>query len=502
MKQVYALKTHPFNHRLYILITLAFFLMSSPFVFAQVPLKINYQAILRNSNNQLIPDTRVGIRISILQGSVDGTPVFVETHNLFTNENGLVTLEIGGGDVVSGDLGSIDWMNGPFFLKTEVDPGGGTDYTMQGVSQLLSVPYALFSAKAANAFSGDYNDLVNAPDLSGFLTEETDPLFSNSAAVNITGEDITKLNNLSGVNTGDQDLSGYVQISTLPMVVPDNEKDPLFDVSIAKGITAEDTVRWNQKLDSYTETDPFFSTSVARGITEQDTAYWNHKLDAEVDGSVTNEIQTISRHGLTVTLSKDGGSFTDSVNVYKAGKDIEISADNTISVRSYKVGDIAFGGIVIWVDGSGRHGLVCSKEDLSTGIRWYAGTNGRTRAVGDGPYAGFMNTSIIISSQVAIGDDGGDYAAYLCSKLVVKDGDKSYGDWYLPSKEELMLIYRNIATINAAATAAKGTVCESEYYWSSTEYSKEQAWKMNLTTGQVAHYYKSYAARVRAIRSF
>ncbi|MCD6202637.1 MAG: DUF1566 domain-containing protein [Bacteroidales bacterium] len=503
MKQIYALKKQKptGNYMLPILVTLVFILMSSPLVFAQVPLKINYQAILRNHDNQLIPDTRVGIQISILQGSVDGTPVYVETHNVFTNENGLVTIEIGGGDIVSGDLESIDWMNGPYFLKTAVDPNGGTDYTIQGVSQLLSVPYALFSAKAANAFSGDYTDLVNAPDLSGFLVEETDPLFSNSAAINITDEDITKLSNLSGINTGDQDLSGYVQISSLSMVVPANETDPVFTLSVANEITAEDTVRWNRKLDSYTETDPLFSTSVASGITQQDTGYWNHKLDTEVDGSVTNEIQTISRQGLTVTLSKGGGSFTDSVNVYTAGKDIDI-ADNTISVRPYNIGDIAFGGIVFWVDGSGRHGLVCAKEDLSTGMRWYAGTYGNTRALGDGPYAGFMNTSVIISSQVAIGDDGKDYAALLCSKLIVKDEDKSYGDWYLPSKEELMLMHKNLDAINAAATASKGTTCESNYYWSSTEYDNEQAWKMNLVTGEVVHYYKTYAARVRAVRSF
>ncbi len=486
--------------RLFLVVFFSF--LASSVILAQAPLKINYQAVVRDRNNQLVPDTRVGVRLSILQGSADGSPVYVETHNLYTNANALITLVIGDGDVVSGDLGSIDWMNSPYYLKVELDPKGGTDYVEIGSSELVSVPYALFAGKAANAFSGDYNDLINKPDLTVYLTEEADPFFTSSPAMAITDEDLTKLNNLSGVNTGDQDLSPYVLISTLPMVVPANETDPVFGLSVAKGITAEDTAYWNGKMDKFTETDPVFSASVAAGITEQDTSYWNHKLDAEVDGSVTNEIQTISRHGLTVTLSKGGGSFTDSVNVYKAGKDIEISADNTISIRSYKVGDIAFGGIVIWVDGSGRHGLVCSKEDLSTGIRWYAGTYGLTRAAGDGPYAGFMNTSIIISSQVAIGDDGGDYAAYLCSKLVVKDGDKSYGDWYLPSKEELMLIYRNIATINAAATAAKGTVCESEYYWSSTEYDKEQAWKMNLTTGQVAHYYKTYAARVRAVRAF
>jgi hypothetical protein len=417
---------------------------------AQAPLKIRYQAIIRDNHNQLLPKSRIGLRVSILQGSVNGTPVFVETHNRFTNENGLLSIVIGAGDVVSGDLGSVDWRNGPYYLKTEIDPDGGTNYSIKGVSEFMSIPYALFAENAANAFSGDYNDLINTPDLSVFLTQETDPVFTTS---------------------------------------------------VAGGITEADTARWNRKPDSLDEKDPVFGVSVAGGITEQDTSYWNHKLDAEVDGSVTNEIQTISRHGLTVTLSNNGGSYTDSVNVYTAGKDIDIT-DNTISLRTYKVGDPAFGGIVFWVDGSGRHGLVCTKEDLSTGMRWYAGTYGNTRALGDGPYAGFMNTSVIISSQVAIGDDGGDYAALLCSKLVVKDGDKSYGDWYLPSKEELMLMHKALEAINTTAVSSKGAACESSYYWSSTEYDQEQAWKMNLVTGDVVHYYKTYAARVRAIRKF
>jgi uncharacterized protein (TIGR02145 family) len=59
------------------------------------------------------------------------------------------------------------------------------------------------------------------------------------------------------------------------------ETDPLFTNSVARGISAEDTVRWNAKFDSYTEVDPFFNGSVAKGITAADTAKWNHKLSVE-----------------------------------------------------------------------------------------------------------------------------------------------------------------------------------------------------------------------------
>ncbi|MCF8235703.1 MAG: hypothetical protein K9G67_03375 [Bacteroidales bacterium] len=127
------------------------------------------------------------------------------------------------------------------------------------------------------------------------------------------------------------------------------------------------------------------------------------------------------------------------------------------SPTTYSVGDFAQGGIVFWVSETGQHGLVCAKEDQSTGVRWYAGTYGFTRATGNGPFSGELNTSIIISSQVSIGDDGSNYAAQICNDLQVTEGGKTYGDWYLPSKGELNLMYQNKATIAATAGTNGGS---------------------------------------------
>ena len=68
-----------------------------------------------------------------------------------TNENGLVTLEIGGGTPVIGTFAGIDWSTGVFFIKTEIDLSGGASYSIEGTSQLLSVPYALHSKNAETA---------------------------------------------------------------------------------------------------------------------------------------------------------------------------------------------------------------------------------------------------------------------------------------------------------------------------------------------------------------
>lgn len=126
-------------------------------VFAQSPEKMSYQAVIRNSSNQLITGHVIGIKISILQGSITGTPVYVETQTTTTNANGLVTVEIGNGTVVSGVFSTINWSNGSYYIKTETDPNGSNNYTITGTSQLLSVPYALY------AKTSDYNNLTNKP---------------------------------------------------------------------------------------------------------------------------------------------------------------------------------------------------------------------------------------------------------------------------------------------------------------------------------------------------
>jgi hypothetical protein len=82
---------------------------------AQAPQKMSFQAVVRNSNNQLVSNAAVGMRISVLQVSANGTPVYVETQNVSTNDNGLATLEIGTGFVVSGTFAGINWANGPYF---------------------------------------------------------------------------------------------------------------------------------------------------------------------------------------------------------------------------------------------------------------------------------------------------------------------------------------------------------------------------------------------------
>lgn len=126
--------------------------------------KMSYQAVVRNSANALVQNSPVGIKISLLEGSITGPAVYVETHSAQTNENGLLNLQIGGGSVVSGTYTNGIYWGQPYFLKTEIDPLGGVNYSITSTSELLSVPVSNFAYVSGSLhgsswdFVGSYKD--------------------------------------------------------------------------------------------------------------------------------------------------------------------------------------------------------------------------------------------------------------------------------------------------------------------------------------------------------
>ena len=131
-------------------------------LFAQAPpRKMSYQLVVRDANNELVVNSLVGLRISILEDNINGVTVFAETHSVTTNANALATVELGTGTLLVGtNLADIDWAHHDYFISAEIDPAGGNSYTITGKQQLLTVPYAYYSGKTAYF---DYNDLDNKP---------------------------------------------------------------------------------------------------------------------------------------------------------------------------------------------------------------------------------------------------------------------------------------------------------------------------------------------------
>jgi hypothetical protein len=167
-------------------------------VLAQSPDLMSYQAVLRDAQNDLITNQAVAVQISIIQGAPNNTPVYSEVHSLNTNDNGLVSLEIGNG-VTSDDFSTIDWSSGPYYIKTETDPDGGTNYTITSTTQLLSVPYAKYSDEAGNVFSGIYADLTGAPTNVSTFTNDAGYLTSHLWSQN--GNNLYYQGGFVGINT-------------------------------------------------------------------------------------------------------------------------------------------------------------------------------------------------------------------------------------------------------------------------------------------------------------
>ena len=406
-------------------------------VFAQSPQKMSYQAVIRNSSDVLVTNTQIGMEINIRQGLPSGTIVYTETQTPTTNANGLVSIEIGGG----AGFNTIDWSAGPYFIetKTAVVPPL-TTYTITGTSQLLSVPYALH-AKTAETVTGGIT--------------ETDPLWTASPSFGITNTNISNWSSAYGWgnHAGLYRPIGYVpawsEITSKPTTI------------VGYGIT-------DAFSGSYTDltNKPTNATTTANGFMSSTD---KTKLDGltTADGSETKVTA-----GTNVTVT--GAGTTASPYVV-----------NATGATTLTIGQAYQGGIIFWLDATGQHGLIAATADQSTGIQWFNGTYTVTNSVRDGVGAGKFNTERIIANQGA-----GAYAAQICANY--QGGN--YGDWYLPSKYELNLLYQQ--------KAAVGGFAFGYYYWSSTEGSNNGAWTQGFGGGTQSTYDKDLVNRVRAVRAF
>ena len=116
--------------------------------------KFNYQGVARNASGQAISNQNLSFRITLIDATANGTELYKETHAVATNAFGLYNLAIGGGTVVSGDMGTIDWGSDNKFIRVEMDPTGGSSYVDMGTNQLLSVPFAMYALNGTPGPSG------------------------------------------------------------------------------------------------------------------------------------------------------------------------------------------------------------------------------------------------------------------------------------------------------------------------------------------------------------
>ena len=204
---------------------------------AQAPQAIKYQAVLRDNGGTIIANQPVSMRISIHNSTL---PIYQETHALTSNLYGLVSLNIGEGSVIFGNFSNIDWGADSYFLRTEVNTGSG--YVDMGMTQLLSVPYALHAKTAETVTGGitetdpvftawdkNYDDLTNKPTIptvptnvsaftndAGYLTSFTESqiISISNDTIYLTGGSFVKLP--AGFSGDYNDLLNQPTIPTVP----------------------------------------------------------------------------------------------------------------------------------------------------------------------------------------------------------------------------------------------------------------------------------------------
>jgi hypothetical protein len=219
-------------------------------------------------------------------------------------------------------------------------------------------------------------------------------------------------------------------------------------------------------------------------VTVDQTQYQTMWVQLMLNGDAETEWDFVKGKGY-VTAVAGNLSATEMLNLSAVA-----SFEDTVRA----IGKNYQGGIVFYLDSTGEHGLIAAPADQSIGIQWYNGIDITTGATGTAIGTGLANTDKIIEAQGA-----GSYAAKLCAELVIG----AYSDWYLPSKDELNLMYHNIGQGAAAPLTNVGGFAGA-WYWNSSESVANgySAWTQDFGSGNRSHGAKYFANAVRAVRAF
>lgn len=232
------------------------------------PSRMNYQAALRQSDGAPIENQTVTLQFHILDNSPSGSSLYTEKHTTTTNEFGLVNLIIGSGQIISGNMNSINWNNGQKWMKVELDDKGGNNFIPLSATELVSVPYALSA--------GNANRLQN------------NPVASTAPG---TGQ-VLKWNGTEWVPSNDNTGGG---------------SGPSYIAGSGINIDANNVISNTGDLNN---TNEIQSLSLTGNNLSLSNGGGTVTLPVGADNDVTNEIQTLSLSGTVLSLSKGGGSVT------------------------------------------------------------------------------------------------------------------------------------------------------------------------------------------------
>lgn len=287
----------------------------------QAPQAFNYQAVARQASGSPIANGSIGVKLSVLDGSATGAVEYSETQAATTNNMGLFNLAIGQGTALVGTFANINWGSSAKYLKVEMDPTGGTNYTLTGTSPLLSVPYALYAEKtlitAGNGIGVSGNTVTNTGDLSN--TNELQTLSVSGSTLSISNGNSVVLPGGGGAYTAGNgiNVTGTI-ISNTGDLSATNELQTLSLAGSTLSITNGNSIVLPTGT-SYTS---------GTGINIAGTV-----INNTGDLSATNEIQSLTLAGNTLSISGSNSVTLPAGTTYTAGTGIGI-AGTTINNTS------------------------------------------------------------------------------------------------------------------------------------------------------------------------
>ncbi len=430
-------------------------------VWAQAPQKMSYQAVIRDASGVLITNQGIGMQITILKSTI---PVYIEKQSATTNANGLVSFEIGGGAAVFGSFAAIDWSDGVYSIKTETDPtsAGGTAYTINGITQLLSVPYALFSANGTAGPAGPAG-ATGATGTAG--ANGIDGATGVTGATGMAGVNgVTGATGMAGANGTNGATGATGAYGGAPGATGPTGAAGLNGVTGATGATGTNGMWGATGATGATGSQGNTGGTGLHGVAGADG----------VDGAagpagVTGATGANGMWGNTGATGATGVTGAPGVDAGVGG-------------FTHYLGEAYLGGIIYYIykgsDGL-EHGLIVSlTESTST---WQTTTTlvnaNRTE---DGAY----NTALMTSSPAAT------YVATLGA------------GWYVPSIDELALLFNNRYSAQKGLRAGGNTLLSDAYYWSSYEKTSSDVYTLYFRDGSINYANKLNPYNIRGIKAF
>ena len=268
---------------------------------------LKYQAVARDNSGNVLKNRDISIEFSFFEENITGTgtDVFIENHHVKTNEFGIFDITIGTGTATLGGWDAVNFRDLTYSIDVALDVNGGSNYMPMGNIPVLYVPYAF------HAETVEFNDDADADPVNEIQqlsrNGSTLVLSQNGGSVNINDADADPMNEIQTLSISGTQLTisdgNTVNLPTGGMGGT-NDDDPNNEIQDLSSTKNGSTVNLNISLGG-------------QGTT----------IDvSDSDSDSSNEIQTLSKNGNIISLSRNGGSIVDAVNDADAdpGNEIQI----------------------------------------------------------------------------------------------------------------------------------------------------------------------------------